>query len=130
MKRIALFCIPAVLSAALMLLSAGCSKEEDTAGTETGTERKTSDNPLRAPGTYMRTVVVDAPRHAKETIHHTAIQQEINQFWGLKERYPASLEELEQWRSAKLPDLPRRMEYRYDPNTGHLEVVEVIEEEE
>jgi len=79
---------------------------------------------LGAPGDYLHTVTVKAPRHARKTINLAQIRHEIEQFRAEKARYPRSLDELEQWRGVGLPELPRGLSYSYDAESGELAVVQ------
>ncbi|MGD2174222.1 MAG: hypothetical protein PVJ27_02375 [Candidatus Brocadiaceae bacterium] len=78
---------------------------------------------LQAPADYYRTVTIDAPRHARETVGQIRMERELKQFEALKGRYPKSIEEFEQWRGEKLPELPQGQSYSYDASTGELKVM-------
>ncbi|NIO12626.1 MAG: hypothetical protein GTO31_01870, partial [Xanthomonadales bacterium] len=78
---------------------------------------------LNAPTDYLETVVIDSRHHAQETIDLAYVTRDIQAFNALKGRYPESLDELEQWRGEKLPELPGGLEYAYDSSTGKLQAV-------
>jgi len=153
MKRHVWLALAAAVACALTAWAVGCSKkEEETAPpppppealqpapprqqeqepqrqeeqNEVRQEGKKPNSPglLTAPVDYMEAVTVTAPRHARKTVALAELRREIGQFEALNERYPASLEELAQWRGGKLPDLPPGKAYSYDPKTGKLEIVD------
>ncbi len=134
MKHIGGLWIVAALLAPLMAWSIGCSKEEPSGARsedegERYYEREVGKNPVEAPADYLYTVTVTAPRRMKETLFLAEISKEIKTFWAFQDRYPESLLELEEWRGAPLPELPRGLGYDYDPETGELRAVEVPLEE-
>jgi hypothetical protein len=78
---------------------------------------------LKAPGEYLYTTTVTAPRYAKKTVAQAYVENEIKDFWALKGRYPASLDELGQWLGEPVQAAPPGTKYSYDPKTGALNVV-------
>jgi len=78
---------------------------------------------------YLRTVVVDAPGKMKKQIGISKLNVEIQQYYALYERYPISLDELQEWRGGRLPPLPERYKYVYDPQTGVLDVEDLWAQE-
>ncbi len=86
-------------------------------------ERQVGESVLHAPADYLRTTTVLAPRAARRRVNLAQLQNEIERFWGLEGRYPQSLEELEQWREAELPEIPAGYEFDYDPSSGQLDLV-------
>ena len=83
------------------------------------------DSMLRAPGDYLHTTVITAPRHMKRDLDDALTNKEVQEFNALEGRYPYSLKELEQWRGAPLPEAPKGYTYKYDPATGKVDVVPV-----
>jgi len=73
--------------------------------------------------------VMSAYQNSKVTLAVAELTSEIQQFYGLKERYPESLKELEEWRTRPLPALMPRLAYDYNPKTGELQVVETPPQE-
>jgi len=131
MKRTDKLWLAAVLLAALALW--GCPKKEPPAEGEKQKryyEREVGKNPIQAPTDYLYVVTVRAPRHAKEVVFLADLNNQIKQFWGLNSRYPESLKELEEWRGAPVPQLPKGLGYDYNPQTGELKAVEVPLEDE
>jgi hypothetical protein len=127
MKALPLLFAGAFLAAAPLLWLSGCGKEEAPAPQQDQQEERTRQpvdgpasplSPLDYPGTLIR-----AKRHAEETAALAEARKDIKAFWALKERYPASLQELREWRGAELPELPKGLAYSYNPETGELEVV-------
>jgi len=136
MKRVHSPWFVLALLAVPVLWCTGCPKKEGPgaegeAKGERYYEREVGKNPVQAPVDYLYVTTVKAPRHIKETAFLATLNNEIKSFWGLEGRYPESLKELEQWRGAPLPRLPKGLGYDYDPNTGQLKAVEVpLEDEE
>jgi hypothetical protein len=87
------------------------------------TERVPGESVIHGPVDYLRTVTITAPRQARKTIDMAYIQNEVKQFYAMKERFPNSLDELVQWRGEPLPETPSGYVYKYDAATGKVEVV-------
>jgi len=124
----------ALIAAVLAPLAlCGCPKKEPPEAQkkpERYYEREVGKNPIKAPTDYLYVATVRAPRHAKEVVFLAELNNEIKQFWGLNSRYPESLKELEEWRGAPVPTLPKGLGYDYNPQTGELKAVEVPLEDE
>jgi hypothetical protein len=119
-----------VMASALLLVAAGCSREEPpeegaapAGGPAAEPERQVGDHILRAPSDYVRTVTITAPRRIESGAQQALIQGEIKQFFAIEGRYPATLDELVEWRGEALPEPPKGYAYRYDPQKGTLQVV-------
>ena len=125
MKRLGGIVLMGAVLASLLVWGAGCSDDESGAEGRRYYEREVGKNPVKAPADYLYTVTVSSPRHAKEVVALATLRQEIQKFWAMKEHYPVDLQELEEWRGAKLPVLPRGLGYDYNPETGELNAVEV-----
>ena len=67
-------------------------------------------------------IVVRAPANAAE---RTAVQNLINtlqQYRAFHGKWPLSLEELQDWTDAPLPELPAGRSFHYDPETGEVKI--------
>ncbi len=120
MKYITRFLVVLVVMAAAVAVS-GCSRDNsETAGdsAESGASERQSPS-------YLRTVAVDAPRHARKVVGTATLQHEIKQFHAVHGRYPSSLDEFVQDRGTEVPTPPKGYRYDYDPQTGKLQLVEV-----
>ena len=73
-------------------------------------------------GLFIPTVIT-VPNYIKTNANLSYIQNEINQFYAMEDRYPYSLKELEDWRGEALYKLPKGYAYSYDKDTGKLDVV-------
>ena len=91
----------------------------------TVTRRQPGDSLIHAPADYIRTTTITVPRYAKSKIESVEVQNMINQFKALEGRYPLSLKELEQWGGESLRQPPSGYTYKYDSNTGKVEVVQI-----
>ncbi len=105
---------------ALVLAStlAGCSQEAPSPAP--GHEPKSITNPLEAPGAYLEGVV-DAKFEAERKLWLADLQQRIQAFDIANSRKPGSLAELAA--KAPLPKIPHFMEFKYDPQTGEIDIV-------
>jgi hypothetical protein len=83
------------------------------------------DSVLRAPGDYLRTTVITAPRQMKRDLDNATANKEVQEFNALEGRYPYSLKELEDWRGAPLSEAPKGYTYKYDSTTGKVSVVPI-----
>ncbi len=83
------------------------------------------DSVIQAPANYLRATTITVPRHITSQARLAQTQNEINQFKALEGRYPYSLKELEQWRGAALQSVPSGYAYKYDSETGKLDVVRI-----
>jgi len=88
-------------------------------------QRQPGNSLLHAPGDYLTQTTVTVPRHIKSKARMAQTQNEIKQFQAMQGRYPLSLKELEQWRGAQLQEPPGGYTYKYDSNTGELDVVPI-----
>lgn len=89
-----------VISAMLGLcVAAGCGEAEKAAGA--GID-----------------VQLDAGRAAGATVGKAMLEREIRAFRDAEGRYPESLEELAEVRGVRVPDVPLRGRWVYDPETG------------
>jgi len=125
MKRFSGILAAGVALAALLVTGAGCSDDESQSDTAGEALREV----VSAPGRYGG-VLLDSRDLAKKVAALAALRKDIHSFWGLKEYYPVDLQELEEWRGAKLPDLPRGLGYDYNPETGELDTMEIQLENE
>ncbi len=135
-----------VVGLVLVLALAGGSRKEESAAPSVGAPAEKAEaerradgqkkpsllpeyqNPIKAPVSYLHVVTVRAPRHARKTLALSELSGQIKQFQAFEGHYPESLKELQEWRGAELPELSRGFQYKYDPKTGSLEVVEVPQE--
>jgi hypothetical protein len=90
-----------------------------------GEERQIGDSILHAPGDYLTTTVVTAPRKIKRDLGNALTNKEVQEFNALEGRFPYSLKELEEWRGADLPEAPKGYTYKYDSTTGEVSVVPI-----
>jgi hypothetical protein len=86
-------------------------------------QRTPGNSVLYGPTDYLRTTTITVPRRIKTQANLAYVTNEIKQFWALKNRYPSSLKELEEWRGSALYKLPAGYKYDYDAATGALDVV-------
>ena len=119
MKRTALtVTVIAGLAALLAVALPGCKvKKQENGSSETQQQETQSEEP----GGYLG-ALNKGRKSAKQTAALSKLKNEIGQFKASKGRTPRSLKELEQWRGAELPDLPKGQSYSYDPQTGELTV--------
>lgn len=111
----------AMMAAAVALaFCAGCG-EGDSDSSEENEGEKTGRYESRK-GDYVG-ALVEGKRHSEETLAVTQLNSELKQFNAMKGRWPKSLKELEAWREAPLPKLPKGLKYDYDPETGKLKAV-------
>jgi hypothetical protein len=140
MKPRAVFTITAFALSLMTAWTSGCSKKSEEPPIRArelrpdGTElfhrqavpggKKKEKSSGRGGGGYSG-VLINTYRKGKEVPAVAALKQEIQAFNGLEARYPRSLKELEEYRKAPLPKLPKGLEYDYNPSTGHLDTKEV-----
>ncbi len=94
-----------------LVFAAGCTRDES--GQADGQDS----------GTGYMDVMSKSHEKARKMANVTPLQQEIKQYHALKGQYPASLDELEEWRGTELPQPPRGMTYSYDPKAGQIKAV-------
>ena len=115
----------ALTLAGMAMAASGCSREDSQPAQQS--EDRQAQSAEQAddgkPSNYLETVVIEAPRRAKKVVGTAPIQREINQYHALEGRYPASLDELAEYRDEELPDPPEGYRYHYDPDTGELQLV-------
>lgn len=111
-----------VLLAACALWLAGCDAKKPAAKPATGAG---SGTPLTAPLDYL-----EAQGRAKQAslrvISLAQLQQAVQQFYGMEERWPRDFAELVEKRYlTALPAAPDGYAYTYDPRSGSVRAVRV-----
>ena len=113
---------------------AGEDEAKANDGTKTATSRKPprkrGESLIHAPGDYLHIVTIDAPNKARNTAALAQLRGEIQAFNAMNERYPESLDEVKALRGGALPPLSKRFEYRYDPKTGSIEIVDLAQQQQ
>ena len=109
----------ALLAAGTLLVGTGCGKEEP---------EQPADPDARPRHRGYTGALIDGKHHAEETTAVVVVEQSIKAFQAMEGRLPKSLEELEQWQDADLPELPRGRAFRYNAASGELKVTNVPEQ--
>ena len=104
-------------------LLAGCGKSKPVTSAGTTNAPNSGGNPLTAPVDYVG-AVGQAQKHAVKVVDTVQVQQAVQQFHAAEDRYPKDLEELvKEGYLPRLPQLPRGMEYAYNPASGQVKAV-------
>ncbi|MBM3881601.1 MAG: hypothetical protein FJ387_18065 [Verrucomicrobia bacterium] len=110
-----------LLSVAALGAGAGCGKRE-TPAAPTQPEAAKS-NPLTAPADYVG-AVGSALKHSAKVVDTVSLNQTIQQFHALEERYPSNLNELVTMKYLpSVPTAPTGMKIQYDPRSGRVQIV-------
>jgi hypothetical protein len=110
-----------LLFAALMAC-AGCAKKDEAAQQNLLTNNS-SGNPLTAPVDYLG-AVNQARKTAIKTIDQAGLNNALQQFYAVEERYPKDLNELAEKRYIQaVPEPPPGSKFVYNPATGELKIV-------
>jgi hypothetical protein len=108
---------------AIGLLLSGCEKKKEASASKPTNAPAVGDNPLNAPAEYLG-ALNQAQKTAGKVIDTVSVQRAIDAFFASEDRYPKDLPELIKQRYIPaLPDLPRGMEYQYNPAAGKVRVV-------
>ena len=103
-------------------VAAGCAKKEEAKQKNLLTNNG-SGNPLTAPVDYLG-AVNQARKTAVKTIDRASLNNAIQQFYAIEDRYPKDLNELAQKHYIQaVPELPRGSRFVYNPANGELRVV-------
>ncbi len=108
------------LAALPWLVGCGGGSEADSDADQTATEtaESTEGNPLTAPVDYLG-AVNQAQKTAGKKLSLVGIQQAIQQFQVMEERFPRNLQEVvSSGYIARLPEVPRGQKLVYNPQTG------------
>ena len=108
-------------AAALTLFLTACAKKEEAR--QQSLTNNSSGNPLTAPVDYLG-AVNQARKTAIKTIDQAGLNNAIQQFYAVEDRYPKDLNEL----AAKnyvpsVPEPPPGSHFVYNPATGELRIV-------
>lgn len=104
------------------ILLTACAKKEE-AKQENLLTNNSSGNPLTAPVDYLG-AVNQARKTAIKTLDQAGLNNAIQQFNAVEERYPKDLNELAQKGYIQsLPQPPPGSRFVYDPATGELKIV-------
>ena len=111
---------PVLFSFALLLLVACAKKEEAKQNLLTN---NSSGNPLTAPVDYLG-AVNQARKTAIKTLDQAGINNAIQQFYAVEDRFPKDLNELAQKRYIQaVPEPPPGSRFAYNPATGEFKIV-------
>src|SRR5215510_15100306 len=110
------------LFAALLLVVTGCKKSDQTTPAKPTNQTSSSGNPLTAPVDYLG-AVGQAKKYSEKAIDLAQLQNAIQQFNAMEERFPRDLNELvQQHYLASVPVPPRGMKLAYNPQTGEVRI--------
>jgi len=113
-----------LLGAFFVFALIGCKKAEEPAPAQATNRAASSGNPLTAPVDYLG-AVAQAKKVSEKTINLAALNNAIQQFYAIEERFPASLNELVEKRYfPSLPTAPVGMKIAYNPKTGEVRMVQ------
>lgn len=121
-KIISLACATSLI----LMFTLGCS---DTSDPVNGEEAAPSSEPATRTGPtgYLQTTVAQRGR-AEEVSGLRSVQQVVDMFSFEEERHPRNVAELlEKGYLERLPPLPRGREFVLDPQTGKVEIKDVVE---
>ena len=108
---------------ALAMTMAGCGDSSKGAKKSDPTNLESSGNPLLAPVDYLG-AQAKGKRIATKTIGIADVQQAIQKFQAMEERFPASLQELvQQHYLGRIPETPQGFRWIYDPATGQANMI-------
>jgi len=119
---------------AALALASGCSKAPQSADKgqtdeQAGSEAKEPKKPQQAkpepggmPLDYVNTAVKQPKRVAKQ-LSSLAMTQAVQAYQALEGRLPKSLDELKK-SGFEIPPPPKGTQYKYDPKTGKVELVD------
>lgn len=114
-----LLCAASTLS---LFLLAACAKKEE-AKQQNLLTNNSSGNPLTAPVDYLG-AVNQARKTAIKTIDQAGLNNAIQQFYAVEERFPKDLNELAQKRYVpSVPEPPPGSRFVYNPASGELKIV-------
>lgn len=101
---------------------AGCAKEEETKQQNLLTNNS-SGNPLTAPVDYLG-AVNQARKTAIKTLDQAGINNAIQQFYAVEDRFPKDLNELAQKHYIQsVPEAPPGSRFAYNPANGEFRIV-------
>ena len=111
----------ALLLAAIAAFT-GCAKKDEATQRQMLTNNS-SGNPLTAPVDYLG-AVNQARKTAIKTIDRVGLDNAIQQFNAVEERFPKDLNELAQKRYIQaVPEPPPGSKFVYNPATGDLKII-------
>ena len=104
-----------------MLLAAGCSNQDDTAGGgDVSTNNYSSGNPITAPTDYLG-AVAKGQKNSVGKINLASIKQAVNLYMASEGKYPETLQQLvDEGYLGKAPEAPRGQQFNYNPQTGAI----------
>src|SRR5688572_12334728 len=79
--------------AALLFASTGCKKAEEATSAKPANQATSSGNPITAPVDYLG-AVAQAKKVSEKQIHLVSLNNAIQQFNAMEERFPKDLNEL------------------------------------
>ena len=110
-----------VMLPAILVLAAGCAKKEEPAAKNL--TNNSSGNPLTAPVDYLG-AVNKARKSAIKTLDQAGLNNAIQQFYVVEERFPKDLNELAQKKYiGAVPEPPPGSRFVYNPANGDLKIV-------
>ena len=108
---------------AVGLVVTGCGKKENKAVAKETNAPAATGNPITAPVDYLG-AVAKAKKVSEKTIDMAYINQAIQQFNAMEERYPTDLREMvTKGYLRSVPEPPYGMRFIYDAKTGQFRVV-------
>ncbi|MCI0534418.1 MAG: hypothetical protein L0Z50_04245 [Verrucomicrobiales bacterium] len=111
-----------LLFLALLLLATGCKRSTETAPASSTNQASSSGNPMTAPVDYLGSIA-NAKKVSEKTINLASLNNAIQQFNAMEERFPKDLNELvEKHYLSSVPAAPAGMKLAYNPQTGEIKI--------
>ena len=108
--------------AALLFAIIGCQKADDAASAKPTNQASASGNPITAPVDYLG-AIAQAKKVSEKTITFSSLNNAIQQFNAMEERFPKDLNELvEKHYLPSVPAVPTGMKLAYNPQTGEVRI--------
>jgi hypothetical protein len=109
-----------LISSVLLLAIAGCKRSEEPA--PASATNASSGNPITAPVDYLG-AVAQAKKVSEKTLNPAALNNAVQQFNAIEERYPRDIQELvDKGYLAALPSVPPGMKIEYNPQNGQVRI--------
>src|SRR5262245_39901268 len=106
----------------VLLVGASCKRAPETPAQPTNPP-SASGNPVTAPVDYLG-AVAQAKKFSEKAINLAALNNAIQQFNAMEERFPKDLNELVEKRYlANLPIAPAGMRLAYNPQSGEVRIL-------
>ncbi len=114
--------IETLFTASLLLTLTGCKKADEANAARPTNQASASGNPITAPVDYLG-AVAQAKKYSEKTINLVSVNNAIQQFNAMEERFPKDLNELiEKHYLQSVPAVPAGMRLGYKPQTGEVKI--------